>query len=86
MHGSVWEWCRDAFAADWYSQSPRQDPVNLPGLSSGDRTSRGGSIHALAEMCRTRYRMPEPARYWASDLGFRLSRDDRSTRQEERWP
>ena len=35
---------------------------------------RGGSMNALSEMCRTRYRFHEIAGFRAGDLGFRLAR------------
>ena len=80
LHGNVWEWCRDAYDEDWYARSPVRDPI----ASVADATSvaapgrhkvaRGGSVYALAEMCRTRYRLHDPPWYWADDLGFRLAR------------
>jgi formylglycine-generating enzyme required for sulfatase activity len=75
MHGNIWEWCQDAYDQDYYSRTPRRDPVNSNGEAGGDRVCRGGSVHALAEMCRTRYRLHEPATFWAGDLGFRLAAD-----------
>jgi formylglycine-generating enzyme required for sulfatase activity len=39
------------------------------------KVARGGGYYALAEMCRTRFRLHDPAGYWAADLGFRLARD-----------
>jgi formylglycine-generating enzyme required for sulfatase activity len=77
MHGNVWEWCRDCYDQDYYARSPTVDPVNLedPRLLPADRVTRGGSMHSLAEMCRTCYRLHEPPAFWAGDLGFRLARD-----------
>jgi formylglycine-generating enzyme required for sulfatase activity len=79
MHGNVWEWCRDCYDQDYYAAAPLRDPVNLADLPlcPADRVTRGGSVHSLAEMCRTRYRLHEPPAFWAADLGFRLARDAR---------
>ncbi len=75
MHGNVWEWCRDCYNQDYYASAPLRDPVNLtdPPSRPADRVTRGGSVHSLAEMCRTRYRQHEPPAFWAADLGFRLA-------------
>lgn len=80
FHGNVWEWCEDQYQQDYFLSSPISNPVNLSRLDeSADKICRGGSIHALAEMCRTRYRLHEPAEFWAPDLGFRLARETGST-------
>ena len=77
LHANIWEWCADRYEGDFYHRSPRRDPFN-GALSGGPQTAmracRGGSVHALAEMCRTRYRQPEPPAFSALDLGFRLVR------------
>lgn len=81
LHGNVWEWCQDNYEQDYYSRSPVVDPINV--ASAFDRIAvpafhkvcRGGSMHALSEMCRTRYRFHEPADFLAHDLGFRLARN-----------
>jgi formylglycine-generating enzyme required for sulfatase activity len=79
MHGNVWEWCQDDYDQDFYRQKPSVDPLNRgnSGTDVGgrkDKVVRGGSMNALAEMCRTRYRFHEPAEFRAEDLGFRLAR------------
>lgn len=72
LHGNVWEWCFDGYDDDYYAHSPALDPVCLSSPYAR-RSCRGGSVHALAEMCRTRYRWSEPARFRAGDLGLRLA-------------
>ena len=84
LHGLAWEWCEDVYDGAYYAHSCSRDPVNqaptpTPPPTRDDgvhRVCRGGSIHALAEMCRTRYRMHEPSGFWAADLGFRLAARD----------
>jgi formylglycine-generating enzyme required for sulfatase activity/proteasome lid subunit RPN8/RPN11 len=83
FHGNVWEWCHDSFDQDYYSCSATVDPVNISSTSN-DKVCRGGSINALSEMCRTRYRFHEPAAFFAGDLGFRLAASDRSNGDETR--
>jgi formylglycine-generating enzyme len=75
FHGNVWEWCADAYDASYYARAPTRDPVNNDSGGGTHRVCRGGSVHALAEMCRTRYRLHEPCHFWAGDLGFRLAAD-----------
>jgi formylglycine-generating enzyme required for sulfatase activity len=78
FHGNVWEWCEDDYAADFYGRAPLSDPINYgPEVSRHThKVSRGGGFLALAEMCRTRFRLHDPAEFWAPDLGFRLARSE----------
>jgi formylglycine-generating enzyme required for sulfatase activity len=41
VHGNVWEWCADWWAADYYAQSPTDSPLG-PDTGS-DRVLRGGA-------------------------------------------
>jgi formylglycine-generating enzyme required for sulfatase activity len=77
FHGQVWEWCRDDYDVAFYARAPGRDPVNFARPAEQHtpqrhKVTRGGSCCSLAEMCRTRFRFHEPARFWAHDLGFRL--------------
>ncbi|PIE79564.1 MAG: hypothetical protein CSA15_02785, partial [Candidatus Delongbacteria bacterium] len=54
MSGNVWEWCSDWFSADYYSNSPANDPQ---GPSTGYfRIMRGGGWNSYAQTCRNAYR------------------------------
>jgi len=70
MHGNVIEWCNDWYAADYYKNSPKEDP---PGPSSGaERVTRGGSWSNSGKACRSAVRTnlaPDESHY---GLGFRV--------------
>jgi formylglycine-generating enzyme required for sulfatase activity len=51
MHGNVWEWCRDGYAADFYTTSGAVDPENTSATQL--RAVRGGSWHNDPLHCRS---------------------------------
>jgi formylglycine-generating enzyme required for sulfatase activity len=76
MHGNVWEWCQDVYAA--YPSCDLADPQSCevvdPKRSSGgaNRVLRGGSWYGNAWICRSANRNRAGPDYRDRDLGFRL--------------
>lgn len=70
MLGNVWEWVGDRYDANYYSQSPSQDPR---GPSSGQyRVLRGGSANDLPLVMRASYRFKiDPGNGYNYFAGFR---------------
>ncbi len=75
MCGSVWQWCRDVYAADAYEHADRRDPEGPPrAAGKASRVVRGGAWNTLpfSLRCANRNSYPETARF--SNLGFRCVR------------
>ena len=74
MHGNVWEWCQDFYAADLSVAGPATDPCNT--LNSKDRVVRGdGYAYYGAGYGRSARRRPFPGIIRVDrcdDLGFRV--------------
>ncbi len=72
MSGNVWEWCWDRYDADYYSNSPANNPTGP--TSGSNRVRRGGSWGYTATYCRVAYRSGLSPGNRFGDFGFRLSR------------
>ena len=73
MSGNVYEWCWDWYNANYYSNSPQNDPAG-PDFGS-ERVRRGGSWGSEEEECRSTYRNYAYERNGGSYSGFRLVRN-----------
>ncbi len=71
MHGNVMEWCQDWYDANYYKNSPKEDPPGPAQASS--RVVRGGSWGSHGGNCRSALRdRDEPGLRFGS-LGFRVA-------------
>jgi formylglycine-generating enzyme required for sulfatase activity len=71
MHGNVWEWCWDGYAADYYQSSAVDDPRGPDGASA--RVLRGGGWGGIPRSCRSADRDGGGPGNRCGILGFRLA-------------
>jgi formylglycine-generating enzyme required for sulfatase activity len=71
LHGNVWEWCFDAYTADYYRHAPPADPRGLSGGPT--RVLRGGGWDAPAADCRSAARRAARPGMRHPAVGFRVA-------------
>jgi len=69
MHGSVWQWCRDAYRED-YEKLNATDPSS--DAQGADRVLRGGSWNHTPEHCRSAFRNDDSPGVRYIIFGFRV--------------
>jgi formylglycine-generating enzyme len=72
ISGNVWEWCADAYNADWYAKMPKKNPVN--GGESKARVLRGGGFMDGPDGMRVSNRGHHEPTHINVDVGFRCAR------------
>jgi sulfatase modifying factor 1 len=69
MHGNVWEWCGDHYAA--YPGGSVRDPAGP--MAGKERVFRGGSAFGAAVLCRSAFRNAGAPIIRKYTIGFRVA-------------
>jgi formylglycine-generating enzyme required for sulfatase activity len=71
MAGNVWEWVNDGYDAEYYANSPTENPTGSQNKSS--KVLRGGSWYNDADDVRAAYRIGDGPGRSDDDIGFRCA-------------
>ncbi|MFY9227615.1 MAG: formylglycine-generating enzyme family protein [Blastocatellia bacterium] len=71
MSGNVWEWCEDFFDAEFYKNSPTENPVKSS-EESKSRVQRGGAWNSGEKYVRISFRSRNGQTVRSETTGFRV--------------
>ncbi|MDP8222749.1 MAG: SUMF1/EgtB/PvdO family nonheme iron enzyme [Candidatus Lernaella stagnicola] len=71
--GNLWEWCADAYEADWYARMPAKNPLNEANV--GLRVVRGGGFRGTPSSATASHRVGLPRNEYVSSRGFRCAKN-----------